>query len=61
MIELTISWWMIPTLITVVGVGWAVFIYDDGGGMFSGIGNLLMLVPVLVVSCIAWIIVAVLK
>ncbi len=58
---ITIAAWWIPTAITLIGVIWAVFIVDDGGGMFSGIGNLLALVPVSVVSTIAWIIWAIYK
>ena len=57
---ITISWWMIPTLITVVGVVYALFIHKDTG-MFAGIGNLLLLSPVLGVSLIAWIIAAIWK
>lgn len=58
---ITIAAWWIPTAITLIGVIWALFIFDDGGGMFSGIGNLLALVPVSVVSAIAWIIWAIYK
>jgi len=58
---LTFAWWWIPLMITVAGVFWAIFIVDDGGGVFSGLGNLLALVPVLVVSCVAWIIAGFLK
>lgn len=56
-----ITWWVIPTIITVVGVVWAIFIYDDGDGYLSGIGNLFMLAGALGVSCVAWIIAAILK
>lgn len=58
---ITIAAWWIPTAITLIGVIWALFIVDDGGGMFSGIGNLIALVPVSVVSAIAWIIWAIYK
>ena len=62
MITITFASWMIPALITIVGVVWAVFIYDDGvRGWFAGIGNLIVLVPVLIISCISWIIWGVLK
>lgn len=56
---LTISWWVIPTLITVLGTVWAIFIYEDSGSM--GIGNMLLMVPVSVVSAISWILAALLK
>ena len=51
---LTFAWWWIPTAITVAGLVWALFIVDDGGGMFSGLSNLLALIPVLLISAIAW-------
>lgn len=59
-VQFTLVWWVIPTLITVCGLVWAATL-DDGGGMFSGLGNLLALVPVSVVSAVAWIIAAILK
>jgi hypothetical protein len=55
MITITFGAWMIPTAITAIGLIWAMFIVDDGGGYFSGISNIFALVPVLFVSCIAWI------
>lgn len=60
-LTITYAWWWIPTIITVLGGIWAIFLVDDGGGMFSGIGNLLALVPVLIVSCIAWAIAGIFK
>lgn len=57
---ITIAWWMIPTLITVAGIAYAYF-YDDGGGYFSGLGNLIILVPVFFISLISWIIAGFLK
>lgn len=62
--ELTITFaaWWIPTAITVGGLVWALFIYDDGtSGWFSGLGNIFMLIPVLFISCVAWIVYAVMK
>lgn len=59
---LVFSWWWIPALITVSGLIWVFFIYDDGAhGYLSGIGNVLMLIPVLFISMLSWIIAAVLK
>lgn len=52
---ITLYTWMIPTIITVGGLIWALFIVKDPPGYMSGIGNIFMLVPVLFVSCIAWI------
>lgn len=56
MITITFGSWMIPTAITLAGLFWAVFIVDDGTGYLSGIGNIIALVPVLAVSCVAWIV-----
>jgi len=59
---ITLSWWAIPTLITVAGLIWALFIYDDGASSYaSGIGNIFMLVPVLFVSMVVWILAAIFK
>ena len=58
---ITLTWWMIPTIILVVGLIYAIIIHDDGGGYFSGVGNVFLLVPVLGISLIAWIIAAILK
>lgn len=55
-----LHWWVIPSIITAVGLVWAATL-DDGGGISSGLGNLLALVPVSVVSAVAWIIAAILK
>lgn len=61
MLTITLGWWIIPSVITVASCGYALCIYDDGGGPFSGIGNLMLLVPALAVSLVAWIIAAALK
>jgi hypothetical protein len=58
---ITYAWWWIPTIIMVVGLVWALFVVDDGGGWFSGLSNIFALIPVLFVSCIAWIIAGILK
>lgn len=55
MITITFAGWMIPLLITFISVGYVVFIYDEGGGMFSGLMNLFLLIPALGISLIAWI------
>jgi hypothetical protein len=60
-INITIYGWMIPTSITIITFGYAIFIYDDGPGLWQGIGNLLLLVPASFISMIAWIIYAIFK
>lgn len=60
---MTISFpiWIIPLTITILSVAWAIFWVDGGNGYFSGLGNLLALIPALFVSMIAWIIYAIIK
>ena len=58
---ISFAWWCIPTAITVAGLVWALFIVDDGGGMFSGMSNIFALVPVSVISAIAWAVAGALK
>lgn len=60
-LTITYAWWWIPTLITVVGFIWALFIFDDGGGYLAGIGTMFALVPALFISTVAWIIAGALK
>lgn len=54
------AWWWIPAIISIAGIIWALSI-DDGGGYLGGLGNIMAMIPVLVVSCIAWIIAGILK
>ena len=61
MITLNFAGWWIPTIITAICVGYALFIHDDGGGMFSGMGNVFLLVPALFISMISWIVYAIFK
>ncbi len=58
---ITFDAWVIPTVITVCGLAYAIFVYDDGDWLGSGIGNVLMLIPVLFISLISWVIYAVFK
>lgn len=58
---LTFAWWWIPAALTLAGVVWAVFFVDSGDGMFSGLNNLFALVPVSIVSAVAWAVAAILK
>lgn len=60
-LTITLGWWVLPSVITVALCGYALCIYDDGGGRFSGIGNLMLMVPALAVSMVAWIIAAMFK
>lgn len=54
MITITFASWMIPAAITIIGLVWALFIYEDTPGYFCGLTNMFLLIPVLFVSMIAW-------
>ncbi len=59
---ITLTWWMIPTIITISSICYAIFIHKDvGGGYLNGIGNILMLIPALFISMMAWLVAALLK
>jgi hypothetical protein len=58
---LTFAWWWIPTVVSVVGLVWAIFFVDPGDGWFSGLSNIMALIPVLFVSAVAWAIAGALK
>ena len=61
-ISITLGAWMIPTAITVCSIVYALCIYDDGSsGMFSGLGNIFMLIPAMFISMVSWIVYAVFK
>ena len=53
---ITITWWVLPTIITLVLFIYALFIYNDGGGYLSGLGNLLLLIPASLISMVSWVI-----
>lgn len=61
MITITFAGWMIPLAITIIGLIWAFFIVDGGGGMLSGLANILALIPVLFFSSVAWMLYAFFK
>ncbi len=61
MLTLTFPYWLIPTIITVVCYVYAIYIYDDGNGYLSGVGNLFMLIPASIISLISWIVYAIFK
>jgi hypothetical protein len=50
---LTYAWWWIPTLVTVLGIGY-MLVPKDYGGNFPDIGSLLDFVVVLIVVLLAW-------
>lgn len=58
---LTLAWWCIPATITLAGLVWALFLVDHGDGIGAGMNNLFALVPVSIISAIAWAVAAFLK
>jgi hypothetical protein len=58
---LTLAWWWIPAAVTLAGIVWALFLVDHGDGIGAGLNNLLALVPVSIISAIAWAVAAFLK
>jgi hypothetical protein len=61
MITITLGYWMIPTIITIISLVWALFIVDGGQGRMSFLSNIIALVPALGISCLAWIVYSILK
>jgi len=60
-ITLTFAWWWIPAAITAFGVVYSLFIYDDGGGFLSGLGNLMLLGFWMSIAAVAWAVAGFLK
>ena len=58
--DIHISGWMIPVAITIIALI-PTLTHDDGGGYFSGINNIYLLIPGLFVSMVSWIIYAIFK
>lgn len=59
MITITIGSWIIPLIITILSVCWALFYVDNIDGY--GVTNVLALIPALFISLIVWIIWGVFK
>lgn len=58
---LTLSWWLLPVLITIVALWWAMTKEKFTGRWGQGIETIFYLVPALAVSCVSWIVYAILK
>jgi hypothetical protein len=61
MITLSFAAWWIPLGITILALFVALYVVDGGNGMFSGLANVIALVPALAISCLAWIVYAIFK
>lgn len=57
---ITFSLIWIPTIITVVGLFWALVVVK-GEGYMGSLANILALIPVLFISMISWIVYAIFK
>lgn len=59
---ITLAWWMLPTAITLIAFA-TVFLWPSsgGGGWFPDLTPLLLMIPALFVSLVAWVVYAVLK
>lgn len=49
---ITIGWWLVPLIITLIAFGWC-FARDSGGG-YANIGGFMDFVAALIVSLVAW-------
>jgi len=62
MITVSINSVVIPIMITLILFSYAIFIHnDEPSNYFSGIGNLLLLIPASIISLICWVVWAILK
>jgi len=59
-ITLTSAWWWIPSIITIVAMSYP-FFTKTGDGIGGGIQLILLLIPALFVTAVAWAIAGVLK
>jgi len=61
-LELSISWWMIPTAVTVIAFLWLNYWpVKENGRWGGGITRMFMTIPALAVALVAWIIAAIFK
>jgi len=58
---ITLTWWMLPTAITVILLVGSVALTKDTGGMFGGLGAVINLAIAIFVCMIMWIVTAILK
>jgi len=58
---LTLAWWHLPTIITVLALAWALFWPVDDSGYLGGIQHIFMLIPALVIISLAWALGAIFK
>lgn len=47
--------WTVPTFTTIISIFWALYYVDKGKGYFSGLDNVLALIPAMFISLISWI------
>lgn len=52
---ITLGMWVLPTIITFSAFFWALCIVKPGSGWFSGLPNVLALIPASVISLASWV------
>lgn len=55
-----LAWWHIPTLITLVMYGWAMF-WPTSGDWLAGIDVLFRMIPASIITIISWIVAGIVK
>lgn len=58
---ITLQWWMLPTLITVVALAVPLFWPTERSSYMPDLSSMILTIPALFVSMVAWIIYAVFK
>jgi len=54
---ITINSIFVPIIVTIILFGYSIFIHEDESSKyFSGIGNMLLLIPASIISMVCWII-----
>lgn len=57
---ISILWWHIPTILTILSFIYILFIFKDDGQNY-GLDTILVLIPTLIINLIVWIIGGILK
>ena len=60
-VTFTITWWMIPTFLTVISVIWAIWASFTARHVFDSIGIIIFGCGVSMVNCLAWMSAALVK
>lgn len=58
---IALSWWVFPTVVTLLGLIWALFLVKDNAGYGSGLGHVFAVAIAGLVSTLAWMIAGIFK